>query len=100
MDEEQLALASDTFSEELETAAAEDAAMSAVAYALPEERMRIKQLLQLFPTIRETKVEKLLGALSVLWEQNPKERVVIFATYLGTVEMLGEEIEKTGSSPD
>ena len=95
MDEEQLALASDTFSEELETAAAEDAAMSAVAYALPEERMRIKQLLQLFPTIRETKVEKLLGALSVLWEQNPKERVVIFATYLGTVEMLGEEIEKT-----
>jgi hypothetical protein len=94
MDEEQLALASDAFSEELETAAAEDAAMSAVAYALPEERARIKALLDLFPEITETKVDKLLGALGVLWRENPKERVVVFATYLGTVEMLGAEIER------
>jgi SNF2 family DNA or RNA helicase len=94
INEEQLAVASDTFSDELETAAAEDAAMDAVAYALPEERFRIKELLGLFPTPRETKVEKLVGALGVLWEQNPEERIVIFATYLGTVEMLGEQIDK------
>jgi superfamily II DNA or RNA helicase len=94
LDEEALALASETASGELETAGAEDAAMNAVAYALPEERMRIKELLELFPRVCETKVEKLRSALGVLWQHNPKERVVIFATYLGTVEMLGEEIEK------
>ncbi len=93
MDEEQLALASDAFAEELDTSAAEDAAMSAVSYALPEERMRIKDLLGMFPSVKETKVEKLLGALGILWKENPKERIVIFATYLGTVEMLGEAIE-------
>ena len=95
MDEEQLALASDAFSEELDTAAAEDAAMNAVAFALPEERMRIKQLLTLFPQAKETKVENLLNALGVLWKAEPKERVVIFATYLGTVEMLADAIENT-----
>ncbi|MCZ5947400.1 helicase-related protein [Escherichia coli] len=68
--------------------------MDAVAYALPEERFRIKELLGLFPSSRETKVDKLIGALGVLWQQNPEERIVIFATYLGTVEMLGEQIEK------
>ncbi|MBC8503583.1 MAG: DEAD/DEAH box helicase family protein [Chloroflexi bacterium] len=95
MDEEQLALASDAFSEEIDTAAAEDAVMNAVAYALPEERMRIKELLNLFPHVKETKVENLLNALGVLWKEEPKERVVIFATYLGTVEMLGNAIENT-----
>ncbi len=94
INEEELALASNTFTEELVTEAAEDAAMNMVAFALPEERMRITQLLERFPTIQETKVANLLSALSVLWKQNPKERVVIFATYLGTVEMLGEEIER------
>ena len=43
---------------------------------------------------RETKVEKLIGALGVLWRENPQERMVVFATYLGSVEMLGAEIEK------
>jgi ERCC4-related helicase len=94
LDEDALALASDTFSDELETVAAEDAAMNAVSYALPEERMRIKELLNILPSSQETKVEKLLGALGSLWKQDPKERMVIFATYLGTVEMLEEEIEK------
>lgn len=94
INEEELALASDTFSDELTTQAAEDAAMNAVAFALPEERQRILQLLKYFPNITETKVEKLLAALGVLWNQNSKERVVIFATYLGTVELLGEEIER------
>ncbi len=94
INEEELALASNTFSDELTTQAAEDAAMNAVAFALPEERLRIVQLLEQFPNIQETKIEKLISALGVLWNANSKERVVIFATYLGTVEMLKEEIER------
>ncbi|MEQ1620581.1 MAG: SNF2-related protein [Methylococcales bacterium] len=93
LDEEELALASDAYSDEVELAAAEDIAMNVIAIALPEERTRIKALLQLFPTSQETKVDNLLRALGVLWQENPSERVVIFATYLGTVEMLGEKIE-------
>lgn len=95
INEEELEQASDTFSDELTTQAAEDAAMNAVAFALPEERQRIVQLLERFPNIQETKVEKLVAALGVLWKQNPKERVIIFSTYLGTVEMLGNEIDKS-----
>jgi len=93
LDEEELALASDAYSDEVDLAAAEDVAMNVIAIALPEERTRIKALLQVFPSSQETKVDKLLGALGVLWQQNPAERVVIFATYLGTVEMLREKIE-------
>jgi hypothetical protein len=78
-----------------ETGAAEeeDLAASVVTTALPEERSRIQHLLACFPKERETKVEMLLRALGALWRQNPQEKVVIFATYLGTVELLGAEIE-------
>ena len=93
LDEEELELASDAYSYEAEVAAAEDVAMNVIAVALPEERLRIKELLQVFPSAQETKVDKLIVALGMLWQQNPAERVVIFATYLGTVEMLGEKIE-------
>lgn len=93
LDEEELALASDSYSDEANVAAVEDVAMNVIAVALPEERLRIKELLQVFPVSQETKVDKLIGALSVLWQQNPDERIVIFATYLGTVEMLSEKIE-------
>ena len=84
----------DEFASETGAAAAEDAAATSVVVALPEERRRIKELLTKFPQQRETKVEKLLGALGVLWRQNPQERMVVFATYLGSVEMLGAEIDK------
>ncbi len=93
LDEEELELASGSYSDEADLVAAEDMAMNVIAIALPEERIRIKALLQLFPVSQETKVDKLLGALGVLWQQNTSERIVIFATYLGTVEMLGEKIE-------
>jgi hypothetical protein len=54
--------------------------------------MRIGELLASFPEGRETKVEKLLRGLGALWEQNPNEKVVIFATYLATVDLLSREI--------
>jgi Helicase conserved C-terminal domain len=61
---------------------------------LPEERLRIQSLLELFPQARETKAQKLLDGLGTLWRQNPNEKIVIFATYLGTVDLIGREIEK------
>lgn len=74
---------------------AEDIAASVVGLALPEERSRIQALLAVFPDGRETKVDRLLQALGALWRQDPNEKVVIFATYLGTVDVLGKEIEAT-----
>lgn len=93
-EDETLEAGADEYGSEKAAAEAEDAAVSCVSGALPEERRRIRDLLTHFPAERETKVERLLGALGVLWKANPKERVVVFATYLGSVEMLGSEIEK------
>ena len=94
MSEEDLDLASSEYSSESVTTYAEDAAVNAVELALPEERLRIRELLEKFPKPVETKVEKLIHALGTLWRQDADERVVVFATYLGSVEMLGEEIDK------
>ena len=94
LDEDDLAMASNSASGEEAAAAGEDTVAMAVSLALPEERLRIRHLLQRFPESRETKVEKLLRGLGALWEQNPKEKVVIFVTYLGTVSLIEREIER------
>jgi len=91
--EDELALAGDEHTSEATVAASEDLAVVSMDVCLPEERRMIREVLEHFPQGRETKVEKLLGALSVLWDQNPNERIVIFATYLGTVEMLEKAIQ-------
>lgn len=93
-EEDALGYGADEFASETTAAAAEDAAVASVSVALPEERRRIKELLGNYPSQRETKVEKLIAALGELWRQNPQERIVVFATYLGSVEMLGREIDK------
>ncbi len=92
--EEELALASDAYTSEATIEAAEDTAVNAVDVALPEERAMIRNVLAAFPQEPETKVQKLLGAMNVLWGQNPREKMVVFATYLGSVEMLGASIER------
>jgi SNF2 family DNA or RNA helicase len=94
LDEDALELASDASAGEFAAASGEDAAVMAVSLALPEERLRIRDLLRVFPQRQETKVETLLRGLGALWSQDPKEKVVIFATYLGTVDLLGREIER------
>ena len=94
LDEDELALASDSYVGEYEAQSAEETAANAVSLELPEERLRIRDLLSRFPPQAETKVEKLINALGALWRQNAEEKVVIFATYLGTVEMLGRAIEE------
>lgn len=93
LDLDQLAMAASSESGEATTAQGEDLAAVCVALSLPEERMRIEEVLSACPSARETKVEKLLRGLGALWEQNPDEKVVIFATYLATVDLLSREIE-------
>jgi superfamily II DNA or RNA helicase len=94
LNDEELAESSSEYSSETVTTGSEDAAITSVELALPEERQRIRALLEKFPQQTETKVEKLIYALGMLWRQDPNEKVVIFATYLGSVEMLGEEIDR------
>lgn len=95
LDKSEMELISDPHTTEAVIEKAEDFASSIVSVALPEERSRIRSLLSCFPSQCETKVEKLLSALGALWRQNQNEKVVIFATYLGTVDLLGREIEAT-----
>lgn len=96
--EEELAVAADQGASEVGGAGSEDLAAFAVTTALPEERQRIRVLLTCFPDLRETKVAQLLAALRTLWVHDPSEKIVIFATYLGTVELLEREI--TAEFPD
>jgi superfamily II DNA or RNA helicase len=93
LDEDTLEVAASAQSSEQTTVAGEEMAASVVAVSLPEERTRIAEVLAAFPGVQETKVEKLLRALGALWNQNPAEKVVIFATYLATVDLLAREID-------
>jgi SNF2 family DNA or RNA helicase len=94
LDQEALEMASDPYGSEFAASHVEDIASAAVELHLPEERLRIADLLSCFPGQRETKVQKLLDGLGVLWRQNSNEKIVIFATYLGTVDLLAREIEE------
>ena len=93
LDEEELATVASSESSEAITATGEEVAATAVSLSLPEERLRIADLLAVFPQDRETKIEKLLRGLGALWNENDGEKVVIFATYLATVDLLSKEIE-------
>jgi superfamily II DNA or RNA helicase len=95
LDEEELELASDPYGSEYASVHAEELAGAAISLHLPEERTRIREVLASFPSARETKVEKLLSGLGVLWRQNPQEKVVVFATYLGSVDLISKQIEAT-----
>lgn len=95
LDEEALEMASDPYGSEYSATHAEEAASAVVNLHLPEERLRIGDLLRVFPIERETKMQKLLDGLGTLWRQNPNEKIVIFSTYLGTVDMIAREIEQT-----
>lgn len=93
MDEEELQMACDPYGFEFSSAHAEEAAADIVDVQLPKERLLIKDVLASFPSARETKAQKLMEGLGFLWRQNPREKVVIFATYLGTVDLIEREID-------
>lgn len=94
LDEEALETVSDPYGSEYLAAHAEEAASAVVNLHLPEERLRIGDLMRMFPAQPETKLQKLLDGLGTLWRQNADEKIVIFATYLGTVDMIAREIEQ------
>lgn len=74
---------------------AEESAADFVSIALPEERRRIYSLLERFPGSVETKTIELLRALGEIWQANQNEKVVIFTTYLGSVDTIKGAIEST-----
>ncbi|MBE0582404.1 MAG: DEAD/DEAH box helicase, partial [Desulfofustis sp.] len=79
---------------EYEAGAGEDSAAMLVVVALPEERQRVIELLAQFPDGIESKTAMLVHALRQIWQQNPNEKVVIFATYLGTVETIKKQLDE------
>lgn len=72
---------------------AEESAATLVAVALPAERQRIRELLALIPEGHESKTQELLTALGALWAVHPAEKIVIFTTYLGSVDSLQTAID-------
>lgn len=72
----------------------DESAASMVLVALPEERRRIRDLLEQFPPETETKTGVLLGALRQLWNLRADEKVVIFTTYLGSIDSLREAVDR------
>jgi len=86
----------DVFAEsEITAGISEDSAVTLVTVALPEERRRIRELLSHFPTGTETKTLVLIDALRQLWQMNPTEKVVVFTTYLGSIDSLQTAIQNT-----
>ncbi|MBT3279565.1 MAG: DEAD/DEAH box helicase family protein [Phycisphaerales bacterium] len=77
---------------ELAAASDEDSAATLVSVALPAERGRIKELLEKLPLGHETKTTELLRGLADLWAAHPDEKIVIFTTYLGSVDTLRSSI--------
>ena len=78
---------------ELAAAGDEESAAALVAVALPEERKRIRSLLDEMPAGTESKTDELLRGLGELWRSNPLEKVVVFTTYLGSVDTLRAAID-------
>lgn len=73
---------------EMDALTGEESAALLVSLALPEERRRIRELLEHFPSGAESKSSVLVKALRHIWQQNPDEKIVVFATYLGSVEAI------------
>lgn len=87
--------ASNGESEVMTAVSGEESAATIVSVALPEERMRIRELLEQFPEGMETKTNVLLDALRQVWQIHPGEKIVVFATYLGSVDNIKSAIEGT-----
>lgn len=58
------------------------------------EKERLKCLLEDIPDFTESKLIALENALHQIWDASPKEQIIIFATYLGSVELI-ENMLKT-----
>jgi hypothetical protein len=77
---------------EATAASEEESASLLVSLALPEERRRIQDLLARFPTEEESKAREIVRGLQSIWQVNPREKIVVFTTYLGSVSVLHHAI--------
>ena len=84
---------------EVEAAGDEESAATLVSLALPEERRRIRELLKIIPQAAESKTLELLRALGDLWAVHPGEKIVVFTTYLGSVDALKAGIDDRFPGP-
>ena len=84
----------DRMDSEVEAAGEEESAATLVSVALPEERRRIRELLEVMPRAEESKTLELLRALGDLWAVHPGEKIVVFTTYLGSVDALKAGIDR------
>lgn len=62
------------------------------------ERLLLADLLAKAYTGFECKINALLELLHTVWNENPDERVVVFATYLGTVNQIQQALNEEHSS--
>lgn len=85
----------DEYDGEFRATADEDSAAMLVSVALPAERQRIRDLLKLIPEGEESKTKELLRALQDLWAVHPGEKIVVFTTYLGSVDSLHAAINSS-----
>jgi SNF2 family DNA or RNA helicase len=60
--------------------------------AIPDETVKVRELLRLVPEGVDRKFEKLEGIVSKLQQENPRERFVIFTQYRETLEFLKTEL--------
>ena len=72
----------------------EESATMLVSVALPAERSRIKELLAKMPGGEESKTKELLRGVGDLWAVHPNEKIVIFTTYLGSVDVLRSAFDR------
>lgn len=79
--------------DEIQVVGDEESAAMLVSVALPAERQRIRGLLELIPPGNESKTEELMRALGDLWGIHPGEKIVVFTTYLGSVDSLRAAID-------
>ena len=57
------------------------------------EKVRLKCLLEDIPDSTESKLIALGNALRQIWDASPKEQIIIFATYLGSVELIEDMLK-------
>ena len=63
-----------------------------------DEQSALQNLIDCLPDSAESKISVLEQALHLIWKESPKEQIIIFATYLGSVEIIERMIKR--SFPD
>ena len=53
-----------------------------------DEQSALQNLIDCLPDSAESKISVLEQALHLIWKESPKEQIIIFATYLGTVNLI------------